>query len=246
MSNPRSNSLFHFTKNKEFLFDILKNGFWPRYCLENIPWSNGGEKEFLAFPMVCFCDIPLSRISEHITFYGSYGLGLSKVFSSINRMNPVLYFSQGSGLVHAVNDLFNTIGKLDEQDLKKALIHSRYIISNSKPTIGKILVNGKTEFKEFYQESEWRYVPSNQNICPFLLKDSFYDSERLNKENERTKKYSSLRISPREISYLIVPNDLEISGIINFMESELSHFPNAELKILYSKIISVTNLNNDI
>lgn len=33
---PRSNSLFHFTNDENFLFDILKSGFWPRYCLEDI------------------------------------------------------------------------------------------------------------------------------------------------------------------------------------------------------------------
>jgi len=36
---PRSSTLFHFTKNEEILFDIMENGFWPRYCLEDIQWQ---------------------------------------------------------------------------------------------------------------------------------------------------------------------------------------------------------------
>ncbi|MFS2265232.1 abortive infection system antitoxin AbiGi family protein [Vibrio vulnificus] len=67
--------LFHFTNNKETLKLIFNHGYWPRYCLEDIRWVNQVNAPYMAFPMVCFCDIPLSRISEHVSFYGNYGLG---------------------------------------------------------------------------------------------------------------------------------------------------------------------------
>ena len=38
MATIKSNSLFHFTPKEEYLLDILENGFWPRYCSEDIEW----------------------------------------------------------------------------------------------------------------------------------------------------------------------------------------------------------------
>lgn len=43
---------------------ILKEGFKFAYCAEHF-----GD-EFLAIPMVCFCDIPISRCTEHSEKYG--------------------------------------------------------------------------------------------------------------------------------------------------------------------------------
>eukprot|EP01034_Spumella_vulgaris_P011525 gene11525-14663_t len=70
-------------------------GFWPRYSLEDFRWQVSGPNshEFAAFPMVCFCDIPLSRIDEHVGFYGSYGLGLSREWGIRAGLNPVQYIA---------------------------------------------------------------------------------------------------------------------------------------------------------
>ncbi len=74
---PRSDTLFYFTKNIDTLKSILKNGFWPRYSLEDFNWYNP-QMGSIAYPMVCFCDIPLIRPREHVSFYGDYGLGMTK------------------------------------------------------------------------------------------------------------------------------------------------------------------------
>ena len=75
---PKSDNLFHFTKTLDILKSILKNRIYPRFCLEDIEWCGLSPDKFLAFPMSCFCDIPLSRLSEHTDFYGNYGIGLTK------------------------------------------------------------------------------------------------------------------------------------------------------------------------
>lgn len=58
MSKPESDNLFYFIKNIDYLKNILANGTYPRYCLEDVTWF--GVDEHLACPMVRFCDIPLS------------------------------------------------------------------------------------------------------------------------------------------------------------------------------------------
>ena len=54
----RSESLFHFTKSLDFLKGILQNGYQPRYGLEDT--SLLGRHDYIGYPMVCFCDIPMS------------------------------------------------------------------------------------------------------------------------------------------------------------------------------------------
>lgn len=51
---PKSNALFHFTKNVETLKLILKGGFWPRYCLEDVAWLGYEQFSYIGYPMVCF------------------------------------------------------------------------------------------------------------------------------------------------------------------------------------------------
>ena len=90
---PKSHTLFHFTSQLAVLKSILKEGFWPKYCLEDVVWVAQEQLEYVAFPMVCFCDIPLARIDEHVDFYGGFGVGLTKDWALRNGMNPVLYIA---------------------------------------------------------------------------------------------------------------------------------------------------------
>ena len=80
--NISLNTLFHFTDKIENVIGILKEGFRPHFCLEDLNdfVSRDERIEYLewAIPMVCFCDIPLSQSTNHREHYGNYGIGLSK------------------------------------------------------------------------------------------------------------------------------------------------------------------------
>ncbi|MGP8217720.1 MAG: hypothetical protein ACLQQ4_19275 [Bacteroidia bacterium] len=56
MATISANTLFHFTPTADILISILKYEFYPRFCLEN--FIVGTKPIEVAFPMVCFCDIP--------------------------------------------------------------------------------------------------------------------------------------------------------------------------------------------
>ncbi|MFD0963124.1 abortive infection system antitoxin AbiGi family protein [Pseudofulvibacter geojedonensis] len=99
-----SNTLFHFTREKDFLVSILRNGIFIRYSLETYGKILKSKSE-LVLPMSCFCDIPLSQISEHRKKYGSYSIGLSKEWGLKNGLSPVLYTHAKSETAKVLNTL---------------------------------------------------------------------------------------------------------------------------------------------
>lgn len=99
MNNSNTSSLFHYTKEVSDLKSILENGLKPNYCKED--FSETPINKFIALPMLCFCDIPISRAStfrqgKDDTGYGNYALGLTKEWGIKNNINPILYISNGS------------------------------------------------------------------------------------------------------------------------------------------------------
>lgn len=57
-----SNSLIHFTNDKESLKGIRENNFKVLNCRESIVLD--GRKSSWIIPMIGFCDIPLSEIKK--------------------------------------------------------------------------------------------------------------------------------------------------------------------------------------
>jgi len=168
----RAQSLFHFTRGMDILKAILLDkAFWPRYCLEDVSWIRS-RKQHAAFAMVCFCDIPLSKLSNHTACYGLYGLGLAKTWGQINGVNPVLYLNDRSPLKHCLRALFDQADWIYEGAGSAAYLQGIELAAYVKPYEGIARKDGVETAKRFYDESEWRYVPHS------LYKDTghFYDS----------------------------------------------------------------------
>ncbi|GGL61586.1 hypothetical protein GCM10009091_49110 [Pseudomonas brenneri] len=240
---PRSESLFHFTKTMDVLQSILINGFWPRYCIEDVQWQNYPDVDFVAFPMVCFCDIPISRISDHVKFYGKFGLGLTKEWAIKNNLNPVFYFAKSNELHNSFQKIINLLEPLKEPEKTKRATDVRHILAHSKPIKGRMLVNGKHLNKDFYQESEWRYVPKHEK-APNLLRMKDHETS-VEKYNEMTRTSCLVKFEPKDVQYIFVPADQDIPEIIDFITSKLSNFSARDLKILTSRVTSLENINRD-
>ena len=245
--NPKSNTLFHFTKSRETLKKILKNGFWPRYCLEDVRWLGYDEHDFVAYPMVCFCDIPLSRISDHVGFYGEFGIGLTKQWAQTNGLNPVFYVSEGNNVSLSFNELSKHTAKLQTgKQQEESYLTTRYLLAHSKPTEGRMVIDGQPVEKMFYQESEWRYVPKHEKIESYLKKSQFDDIPTLESANKGTKKHCVIGFGPKDIRYLFVKSDADIPDIVTFIQGELDHFTGADQKILMSRVVSLESLSSDL
>lgn len=245
---PKSHTLFHFTKNIDFVKNILSDGFWPRYCLEDLSWYIH-KIDYIAYPIVCFCDIPLSRIHEHVNFYGEYGIGLTKEWALKNGLNPVSYLANSTKYGQSINRLFeNHSGQEINKDAYylDSGVDLNVILSHIKPLEGKMLVSGSPVDKEFYQESEWRYVPRKQNIRQWIDKSTYDDQDKLNELNDKTKTECSLGIVPADIKYIFVKNDSDIPEIINFIQTSMDMYSGSDQKILMSRVISLESITNDL
>jgi hypothetical protein len=137
MSIVSANTLFHFTKQKETLFNILEFGFRPSYCREFGEVTAGRINES-HIPMVCFCDLPLSSIDKHTNGYswifngkkeefkgyGRYALGMSKDWGIQSLLNPVNYVTNESYILQAHLFLNKLSGEMTGmQDAWDKIIH---------------------------------------------------------------------------------------------------------------------------
>lgn len=237
----RSESLFHFTRSLESLKGILSTGFHPRYCLEDLSYLN---LEFMALPMVCFCDIPLSRLQDHTAFYGSYGIGMTRDWGARSGLNPLIYTLTTSPIARLMNHLGGLNLRDDhgnpttlQQDLSK---HFDAVAPLVKPVTGKMVVEGHARPKDFYQENEWRYVPPDADTI------AHEDFENEREEANRKSARFSLRFSANDIRHIIVSSDSEIPDVVDFIHKALGSSSFNDIKILTTRITSQETLNRDL
>ncbi|MFM5119607.1 abortive infection system antitoxin AbiGi family protein [Aeromonas veronii] len=245
---PKSHTLFHFTKNIDFLKDILANGFWPRYCLEDMRWYSGNNTRS-AYPIVCFCDIPLSRVDEHVKFYGNYGIGVTREWARKKQLSPVIYLNEDTHQHQSLKKILlgNLKGNGYYQDAGSDINN---IMSHIKPIEGEMIVNGESILKEFYQENEWRYAISGLatelKSKPWLYEVDYKNKTILESQNLKSKEYYSLKISPSDIRYIFVKSDSDIPNMVNFIQTNLDYYPSSDIKILLSRIMSFETITRDI
>lgn len=232
-----SNCLFHFTAKIEYLEDILKNGFWPRYCIE---YGWGNQYIDFALPMVCFCDIPLTWIFEHANFYGQYGIGVSKQWIRLNKyITPVQYVSTTAEEFYRIKKLLT---KLKNKDITQSEIHKLFL---AKKVSGKaIRKDGKKITKKFYDEREWRYIPPELNITDCLIPVWKRKSVDLEGSSKRTNSLR-LKISIHDVKYLIIPNEAYRRKMIDMIKKIYENETQVCIDNLISRIITLKQIEED-
>jgi hypothetical protein len=238
-------TLFHFT-NKKALFDILRDNFKLKYCLEKLP--NDKEDGKIAVPMVSFCDIKISEITEHIEKYGEYGIGLSKDWANEKKLSPVFYQNLKSEF--SINFRANIKEFLADKNID--IKHKGTIIDLlrlSKEYEGKLI--RKTETKEKYRfadEREWRFVPKmtlKKDIPDFINEKDYDTSEKKQKANDKLND-ERLYFNANNIMYLIVKEESEINELINHIRQvKGKNYTMDEVDRLTTRIISCERIIND-
>lgn len=247
-------SVIHFTKKLKTLLQIIKtNGFLMKYCKEEFFFSNG-DAILYAFPMACFCDLPLSEAHKHMGLYGYYGIGLTKEWAKSRGLNPVLYLEKDAILTKTIKEQIHRIHllqkkspptlkeKKDDVELQELLT----INSHMKNYEGDVCRNGKinTNYR-FYDEREWRYVPSkeklNKNPRAILIKEYEKDKEKHNKKVRKIK----LDFEISDISYIIVKKEKDIITMLNFINKKFKNLSLFDREILMTKLLVANQINND-
>lgn len=239
-----SNTLMHFTGDKDSLKEVLKDNFRVRYCKEII--KLGRKKPIVIHvPMVSFCEIPLAQIKEHIGKYGSYGIGLTREWAIKNRLNPVFYIERESYVASNLYGAINYFANLDDTDeqhdhnIDKLFDIFRYM----KNYQGDLIRKDKTHKSyRFSDEKEWRFVPDICEEHEMLLTD------------EQEKEQAILAISkirlkfePNDIKYIFIKDDSEISEFIRHLDdSKGANFSKREVEVLTTRIITTEQIYADI
>jgi Putative abortive phage resistance protein AbiGi, antitoxin len=270
-------SILHFTKNINFLKEILAGSFSLHYCKEFFKLDNAEYR--LGIPMVSFCDIPLSQILDHVQKYGNYGIGLSKEWAKSKGINPVFYMEQYSLSAQLIEPFLRnviekdefgnfrakfiaenqpnnlvTIKPIDNQErtLKiNALIGQLSFMKNYE---GLLTRNGKSRKYKYYAEREWRYVPSNDDhsetdlyFHPILTETEYTDWRGISKRKPAIK-HRFLRFLPKDVSYVFVSKESEISPLIKYLKKQknITFNTDEELDLLISRIFSIERIKSDV
>ena len=279
--NPTS--LFHFTSDLEVLKQILRNGLRFSFCIETFPGALAPQKSDdicdvlhqicnkkvqVAIPMICFCDIPLSRIGCHIKKYGQYGIGLNKQkirrgynFKGSFELNPLMYICSES-LTSPLNELCSIIGRMENNKDKTTLLRllgfCKFYDNHHMSEI-----HGDT-YKCFYDEREWRMVYPDNADSGTAWMYSYEISDFTNAVRTRNEEFHKSHVAfmplwgeckskfPTDfITHIIVDRENEIPVIIKFIQDEcnsifgISDMPKEDRAMLCSKVTSLERIDND-
>lgn len=258
MSPISSSTLFHFTDRVQNLVDILTDEFRPHYSWEDFSLVAETLGPFgFAFPLISFCDIPLSQATRHMATYGNYALGLTKEWGVRNGVTPVLYSYPTSGAARSISALFaldiptaGAEGSVSPGPVAHAqdqlVSHVGHLIGFLKPYEGPFLRRGRViPSVRFYDEREWRYLPDEYGSLPVLDREDYLDFARLRDANENLRNLPRLAFEPSDIKYIVVASEVEILPMIREVERIKTKYTDDQVKVLTSRIVSAEQIISD-
>lgn len=236
-------TFFHFTNDIEKLESIITCGFFrPSYARETIYGKNQQRIRYFGIPMVSFCNIRLSLLSEHTQKYGSYGIGLTYDWITRNNLNPVFYVSRNSNVFPQLDEQIRNI-KEDSAITKESYNYLSNILRYVKNHTGPLIRDNKKRKNYcFADEMEWRFVPDiSTNIIPIVLQKNINTKEKKEKLNDKIK-YIHLKFTVDDIKYIMLKNEKDL---MPFLEKLRSQECDVNDKLI-SKIFYTSQIEDDL
>ena len=203
-----------------------------------------------AVPMCCFCDIPLSQISDHISKYGCYAIGLKKDWAISKGITPVMYVHKESIPLKNIEKQFDILPSPSSEvaskwDLKMETLFL-YNAFYMKPYQGSQVIDKKERHIRFYDEREWRYVPPcfHGKYHPFLFQEEFDDPAIRESINSMNEQYG-LHFSPSDINFIIVKSEDEILDFKKSLTSIDWKSPQEDVELLSTRLLSIERIQED-
>lgn len=162
-----SNIIWHQTDFNRLRSILKSKMFKYSYSLETIMWKS--SKLDIAFPMISFCDIPLSDISEYLGKYGNYTIGLKRAWGKRVGVCPVWYRDKDALTLKKQMDSFRPIANKEPLSLSEADIILWQVVANTKNHEGK-LIKRKFASYRFFDEREVRLVPDYNDLVSSAIK----------------------------------------------------------------------------
>lgn len=252
-SKQSANVLFKFMGELRFLKEIIENkAIIPRYYEEVIDYLNVDGLEKIVFPMVCFCDINLSKLDNHVRFYGKFGIALNKKWGINKGVQCINYINKNSNTGKDFSYLFTkALNNLDESKFDE---YNNYLFGSllfMKPLVGKMLRNGKRRSKNFTDEKEWRYVPKIQDDdkIQLLIPQDYVGDENvyyMYSEGMKKLRHLWLTFNYDDIEYIMVETKADRKDFIDFiMNNESINCDTIKKYELISKIIVYNVVRKD-
>lgn len=169
------------------------------------------ERYKVCIPMVCFCDIPHTRLGNHAgdndsTDYGPYAIVLGKKWGRERALNPVSYIVPESDFSVAFQNFEALTNTTDPN-------HEDWRIRSVFRKLLQFLKPYEDNEKRYYDEREWRYIPGG---VPSLYTKSAFEAHNLDKV------HSALYLSLDDIECLIVNNASEAKDVKSFLRQDLN------------------------
>lgn len=237
-----ADTLFHFVKRFDFLLPVIKEfAVIPRYCVEDVDYLNIGMKQ-IAYPMLCFCDINLHRMQEHMALYGSYGIAFSKKWGIEKGIQPIQYVNPQSPLrMDFSNAFLDSLNSETENTAQDYLLSQMYYLKAIQGTMER---SGEKIFKNFTDECEWRFIPDvKKDYLPQAVPETeIFSISTLNK-TLKTVRDCWLQFNAPDVKYIILNSDEEFNQVVDIIKSK--NLKTTVVDRLISKIVVWPDVRGD-
>lgn len=201
-----SNIIWHQTDFNGLRAILKSKRFLYSYSLESIMWKS--RRIDIAFPMISFCDIPLSDISEYLGKYGKYTIGLKRSWGKTVGVCPVWYRDKDAISLKTQMDSFSGIKNKKPDTLSKEEIILWQVVANTKNYEGELLKRKFSSYR-FFDEREVRLVPTYDELLylkikPFLNKEEYDKYKNIYGSSRISNMYVDFEYS--DIAYIIYSN----------------------------------------
>lgn len=225
----QADTLFTFTSQLDFLIPYIKNScLYPRFCDEDISYLEIPDIKKIYIPMKCFCDINLHRISQHLDWYGYFGLAFSKEWGMRKGIQPIQYINPYSELRKDFTSLFPKTLQSDDSPsnelenlLKSYMLHELMYYKPYEGNMKNRRTKG-TERKCFTDECEWRFIP---NLSGTGFSQIYYDpninADVINDISNSLEKLpqTALHFEYSDLKYIIIEDVSDFVRLVEVIDS---------------------------
>ena len=238
-----ADTLFHFVDKLEYLLPVIKQfAIVPRYCTEDIDYLEIGMNK-IAYPMLCFCDINLHKMQEHISFYGGYGIAFSKKWGIDKGIQPVQYINPNSILKDDFRKAFqDSLDTEVENSAQNFLLSQMYYL---KAIDGTMERNGESVQKNFTDECEWRFIPNVKsiNLPQAITEEEIYSKNTWNRALT-VSTVCWLKFCADDVKYIILNSEDEFDKVAEVIKRKNLNTKDSDK--LLSKVLIWSEIRRDL